>query len=112
MKRSRKNILVIAPHPDDETLGCGGTLLRHRSCGDAIHWLIVTRMSTKCGFTTRQISARKKDIRRVAGLFPFDTIHELGFSTTTGVSIKPGILVGDVGMGWTHGRRYRQVGVL
>ena len=31
---SSKCILVIAPHPDDETLGCGGTLLRHISAGD------------------------------------------------------------------------------
>lgn len=24
------NVIVIAPHPDDETMGCGGALLKHR----------------------------------------------------------------------------------
>jgi N-acetylglucosamine malate deacetylase 1 len=35
-------VLSIAVHPDDETLGCGGTLLKHAVRGDEIHWLIVT----------------------------------------------------------------------
>ena len=25
-----KNIIFIAAHPDDETLGCGGTILKHK----------------------------------------------------------------------------------
>src|SRR3954452_15113024 len=35
-------VLVLAPHPDDETLGCGGTIFRHRRAGDALTVLIVT----------------------------------------------------------------------
>ncbi|NER82510.1 MAG: PIG-L family deacetylase [Leptolyngbya sp. SIO1D8] len=38
-----KQILVIAPHPDDEVLGCGGTIARHADCGDDVHIAIVTR---------------------------------------------------------------------
>lgn len=37
-----KNVLVIAPHPDDEILGCGGTMLRHIHEGDNVYVCIVT----------------------------------------------------------------------
>ncbi len=39
------NILVIAPHPDDEVLGVGGTMLRHLARGDAVHVVICTKGS-------------------------------------------------------------------
>ena len=35
-------ILVISTHPDDETLGMGGTLLKKRDGGDVLYWMIVT----------------------------------------------------------------------
>lgn len=36
-------VLVVAAHPDDEILGCGGTLLRHASLGHEIYVCIVTK---------------------------------------------------------------------
>ena len=41
----KNRILVVAAHPDDETLGCGGTLLKHKANGDKIHWLICTTLN-------------------------------------------------------------------
>ncbi len=35
-----KNILVIAAHPDDEVLGCGGTIARHTRDGDEVYVVI------------------------------------------------------------------------
>jgi len=37
-----QSILVIAPHPDDETLGCAGTILMHVRSGDAVCLAFVT----------------------------------------------------------------------
>lgn len=37
------NVLVIAPHPDDEVLGCGGTIRRLSDEGHNVHVAIATR---------------------------------------------------------------------
>ena len=37
------NVLVLAPHPDDEVLGCGGTICRHVAAGDSVTVLVATR---------------------------------------------------------------------
>jgi len=37
-----KQILVVAAHPDDEVLGCGGTMARHASNGDKVHVLFMS----------------------------------------------------------------------
>lgn len=37
-----RRILVLSPHPDDETIAAGGTLLRARAAGVAIHIALLT----------------------------------------------------------------------
>jgi len=39
-------VLVVAAHPDDEVLGCGGTIARHADSGDHVQVLIVAEGST------------------------------------------------------------------
>lgn len=36
-------VLIVAAHPDDEILGCGGTMARHARLGDELYVAIVTR---------------------------------------------------------------------
>lgn len=37
-----RSALILAPHPDDETLGCGGTVLRKLAAGSAVTIAVVT----------------------------------------------------------------------
>lgn len=37
------NVLVFAPHADDEILGCGGTIARHAAEGDNVYVCVITR---------------------------------------------------------------------
>jgi len=39
---ARGRVLVVAPHPDDESIGVGGTLAAHSRLGDPLHALFVT----------------------------------------------------------------------
>ena len=42
-----EKIVVISVHPDDETLGCGGTIIKHLNNGDEVHCVLVTRGNSK-----------------------------------------------------------------
>jgi LmbE family N-acetylglucosaminyl deacetylase/glycosyltransferase involved in cell wall biosynthesis len=35
-------VLLLAPHPDDETIGCGGSLALHQSHGDLVKVIVLT----------------------------------------------------------------------
>ena len=74
-------VIVIAPHPDDETLGCGGTILRHIARGDEVHWLIVTSMTEEAGYSLDEIDNRAKTISEVSRLYKFTSTIELGYQT-------------------------------
>ncbi|MDR1658264.1 MAG: PIG-L family deacetylase [Deltaproteobacteria bacterium] len=77
-----ETVLVVAVHPDDETLGCGGAILRHRARHDEVHWLIVTSISQDLGFTASEVEARAAVINRVSEAYGFSEVHDLGLSTT------------------------------
>ena len=75
-------IIVIAPHPDDEVLGPGGTLLRRKAEGATIAWLIVTTITAEFGWSEEKIRLRADEIKRVTELFGFDSVFELNFPKT------------------------------
>jgi N-acetylglucosamine malate deacetylase 1 len=77
-----KKTLVIAPHPDDETLGCGGTLLRRKTEGAELGWLIVTGISTEADWSVKSVQQRDEEIDKVFELVGFDQVFNLRLPTT------------------------------
>ena len=77
-----KKILIISPHPDDETLGCGGTILKYKNKKAKIEWLIITSMDGNKQYTTKDKKIREKQISKVKKMYGFNKIYELGLPTT------------------------------
>lgn len=55
MKRGNNKLLVVAAHPDDEILGCGGTMALHSMRGDEVYVLILGE-----GITSRDVKRDRK----------------------------------------------------
>jgi LmbE family N-acetylglucosaminyl deacetylase len=74
--------LVVAPHPDDELLGCGGTLLRRKAEGNTLAWMIVTGISVENGWPQQSVHRRSTEIDQVAESVGFSAVYTLGLPTT------------------------------
>lgn len=91
------NIVVIAPHPDDETLGCGGTILRHIANGDNVYWIIVTSIDEKHGFSKGKVAERNNEIKKVCGIYQFTDVFKFNIPTATLEQISTRELVNKFG---------------
>lgn len=72
-------ILYIAPHPDDETLGCGGTIFHHKNKGDQNYLLSLTSMKKEFGWSTNKILNRDKEIKKINDFYAFKDIFYLNY---------------------------------
>ncbi|WP_321417463.1 PIG-L deacetylase family protein [uncultured Desulfobacter sp.] len=61
----QQTILVIAAHPDDEVLGCGGTIARHVADGDRVHVVILAEGATSRD-ATRNTDVREQELTTLA----------------------------------------------
>ena len=73
-----KTIVVVAPHSDDETLGAGGYLLKHKDAGDLIYWINVTNAKKEYGYSEAEIEYWNKTINNVKERIGFTKIYDLG----------------------------------
>jgi N-acetylglucosamine malate deacetylase 1 len=89
-------IMIVAPHADDETLGCGGTILRFIAQGYEVHWLLVTGMSQVSGFSEQEIITRQNEINLAEKSYGFKAVHQLMLPPAQLDTIAIGQIVGAI----------------
>ena len=89
-------VLAIAAHADDETLGCGGTLLRHRTAGDELFWLVATS-PYEPKWTADAVAQRRKQAAEVAAAYGMTGTCELGFPDSRLDTVAIGVLRTEYG---------------
>lgn len=83
----------MAPHPDDETIGAGGLMLRRKKEGGTVGWLIMTGLLVTEGWLPQIIANRSAEIQQVSKLYNFDDVFQLDFPTTQLDSLPLGDVV-------------------
>lgn len=90
-------VMVISPHPDDETLGTGGTILKIRDSGNQVYWLNNTDVKSGEEYSCDFIKKHKNRIDRIREYSGFDGFINLKFSPANLNDIIKGELIHEIG---------------
>ena len=74
-------VLIVAPHPDDEVVGCGGAVLRHKAAGARVAIVYVTdgRSSRAFGLDPAAMAVtRRREAEEAAAILGVDRVDWLG----------------------------------
>jgi N-acetylglucosamine malate deacetylase 1 len=78
---SERIILVVAAHPDDESLGCAGTIASHVERGDKVHVIFMSDgVTSRADTKVEEVRARKKAAKDACSILGVEKSPEfLGF---------------------------------
>ncbi len=87
------NVLIVAPHSDDEVLGCGGVMARHAAGGDDVHVLVVTRGTPEM-YPPEQEEQTRQELHAAHAILGVSSVHFLDFLAPK-LDIIPGHQLAD-----------------
>lgn len=70
--------LIVAPHPDDEVIGCGGLIAALRSRGRQVRVVVVTDGSAGGDESPTLVATRERELRAGLAILDVDDIQMLG----------------------------------
>ncbi|HSC65675.1 MAG TPA: PIG-L deacetylase family protein [Caldimonas sp.] len=79
----RQRVMVVAPHMDDEVIGCGGTLLLHRTLRSEVRVVFVSDSSGAVGdpgLAENLRGIRRAEMMTVSDALALASVVELGFA--------------------------------
>lgn len=76
------NILIISAHPDDETIGMGGTIAKLVAQKHKIFWLILTRAFGP-HWTRSVVTKKLGEVKKVAKFCKFDDFYQAKFKAAS-----------------------------
>jgi len=88
-----KNILVVATHPDDEVLGCGGVIARHARTGDRVHVIVVTRGMPE-RFSPAVVEESRRELAAAHAILGVCSVRFLDFPAPC-LDVTPGYLIAE-----------------
>lgn len=76
-----ENVLVFAPHPDDDIIGCGGSIARHIQLGDRVTIVYMTSgESGSLKYSTQELaSIREEEARQAAAILGVSQLFYLRY---------------------------------
>ena len=69
--------MIVAPHPDDETLGAGGYILKQKQLGNRVIVLNMTHMREDYGYSADRMRTRDTEIKKMIDGYSLDGFYNL-----------------------------------